>query len=83
MGNTWRSDPFKPGATYRVRKTFKPPMDLPFVEGDLMKYESNAYSAYHSMTGFSFKDDKGKSRCWDIHDDDSLEIWSELFEQIP
>jgi hypothetical protein len=82
MSTTWRPDPFKPEASYRIRKAFRSLRDS-FLEGEVLKYKYNAYSIYDSMSGFFFVDEQGRHRSWDVHDNDSLENWSELFEEMP
>ncbi len=81
MSTTWRTDPFQKGRSYRVRKDFCSLRDS-FVAGEVLHYRESAYSAYDSQSGFIFADQEGKSRVWDIHDDDPLEVWNELFEAV-
>lgn len=46
-------------------------------------YERDAYSHYHSYTGYFFSQPGAEHlRSWDIHDDDELESWRDLFEEI-
>ena len=80
MSETPRKHPFKKGALYRVTKNFSSLDD--FNEGEVLKYEDSSYSRYDETSGFSFIDDAGKRRRWDVHDRDSLEIWRERFEVL-
>ncbi|AOS45956.1 hypothetical protein Verru16b_03047 [Lacunisphaera limnophila] len=80
MSTTPRTHPFKKGATYRVKKAFSSLDD--FSEGEVMKFEESSYSRYDEMSGFTFIDKEGKRRRWDIHDQDSIEIWRKLFEEV-
>ena len=80
MSTTWRIEPFEKGRSYRVRKSFAALRDS-FREGEILRYQKSAYSRYDGMSGFLFGDSEGKIRCWDIHDDERLEVWSEFFER--
>ena len=82
MPQTWRTDPFHPGRSYRVRKTFTAFRDS-FQEGEVLVYWKNAYSIYDNMSGFFFIDAAKKYRSWDIHDGERLEAWQNLFELLP
>ena len=79
--STWRDEPFKKGTNYRVLKDFKSLRTL-FSEGEILKFKESAYSRYDCMTGYIFEDTKGDSWAWDIHDDDELEVWKELFVEV-
>jgi hypothetical protein len=70
------------GRQYRVKRDFEALRDS-FVEGEELKYVGDAYSRYDGYTGFFFTQAASqKRRSWDIADDDDLEIWEELFEEI-
>ena len=82
MTKTWRNDPFRAGAHYRVLKSFSVLRDT-FREGEILQYQESAHSHYHGYSGFFFIDEERKIRSWDLGDGDSLEVWRELFEEIP
>jgi hypothetical protein len=49
----------------------------------VLAYERDAYSRYDSYTGYFFSQDGAERlRSWDIHDDEDLESWRELFEEV-
>jgi len=78
----WRVSPFSVGRSYRVRRDFKSLRDA-FTAGEVLTYESDAYSHYHGYTGYVFSQAGAEpKRVWDIHDDDDLESWRELLEEI-
>ena len=78
----WRVPPFSVGRSYRVRRDFKALRDS-FTAGDVLIYESDAYSHFHGYTGYLFSQaGVGTKRVWDLHDDDNLDSWRELFEEM-
>lgn len=79
---SWRVSPFSVGRSYRVRRDFKALRDF-FKAGNVLTCESDAYSHYHGFTGYVFcLAGAHQKRVWDIHDDDDLECWRELFEEV-
>jgi hypothetical protein len=74
-------DPFEVAHSYRVIKSFKALRDT-FVEGEVLEYRERVYSRYDGCAGFIFLDPEKKTRVWDLHDDDSVEVWSKLFEDL-
>lgn len=82
IANGWRQPPFAVGHSYRVRRDFKAPHDS-FQSGEVLTFVRGAYSAYHGYTGYFFSQPGSVNlRSWDIHDDDDLEVWKSLFEEI-
>ncbi len=81
MSFTWRNDPFSTGCRYKVKKDFSAPRDS-FFKDEVLIYDHNAYSIYDSMSGFFFLDSEGNFRAWDLHDDEELDCWTELFDRI-
>ena len=78
----WRKSPFVVGQSYKVLRNFKSLFDS-FQIGEILKYEGDAYSHYHGFTGYFFSlQNNANGRRWDIHDNDNLEIWKELFEEV-
>ena len=73
--------PFAVGQRYRVLKDFKSLRDA-FLAGEVLIYESTAWSRYDGITGYFFKDLGGRGRMWDIYDDEDIGIWKELFNPI-
>ncbi|TDU31950.1 hypothetical protein DFR24_1334 [Panacagrimonas perspica] len=70
------------GRYYRVRRSFDAMRDN-FVEGELLIYESSAYSRYDGIAGYFFKQvDQVGSRWWDVPDDQPADLWLELFEAM-
>lgn len=79
---TWRKSPFARGRSYRVRHDFKALRDS-FKTGEILIFGKDAYSAYHGYTGYFFSQPGTEElRVWDIHDDEQLDIWRDLFEEI-
>lgn len=77
----WRPSPFVIGRRYRVRRDFKALRDS-FQAGEVLRYEHDAYSRYDSMTGYFFSQPNAEQlRAWDLHDDEEIECWRELFEE--
>ncbi len=77
------SGPFVIGKRYRVRKSFEALRDT-FTEGDVLIYDSTAYSRYDGITGYFFvKEGSTKMQWWDIPDYEDLNVWKELFEPLP
>lgn len=71
---------FQPGARYRVRTSFKA-LRSTFVEGEMLVYESSAWSRYDGITGYFFLCEDGGSRSWDVYDDQPSD-WQALFERL-
>lgn len=80
---SWRECPFAVGRRYLVRRDFEALRDR-FVLGEALTFDRDSYSRYDAYTGYVFSQpgDPGH-RVWDLHDDDDLESWRELFEEIP
>jgi len=79
----WRHCPFKIGTRYRVRRDFAALRDS-FTADEVLTFHSDAWSRYDGITGYFFQQTGTEVlRAWDINDDDELEIWRELFEQLP
>jgi len=73
---------FQRGHHYRVRRSFTALRDA-FAEGELLIYESSAYSYYDGITGYFFKlAGHAESRWWDVYDDQPGDLWLELFEAV-
>jgi len=78
----WRESPFVVARCYRARKDFKSLRDS-FHAGEVLVFVREAYSHYDNQTGFFFSQPgTHQMRVWDIHDDEKLEIWRALFEEI-
>ena len=78
----WRQSPFVVGRHYRVRHDFQALRDR-FEAGEVLVYERDAYSRYDSCTGYFFSQpDVTYLRTWDVYDEEELEVWRELFEEI-
>ncbi len=74
--------PFRKGARYRVKRSFTALRDI-FEEGEEMTYDSTAWSRYDGITGYFFSQPgQERLRMWDIYDDESVEIWKDLFEAM-
>jgi hypothetical protein len=79
----WRPSPFVVGRRYRVRRDFQSLRDA-FRAGEVLTYVRDAYSRYDSYTGYFFSQPGASaSRSWDIHDEEDLAVWRELFEAMP
>ena len=79
---SWRQPPFVVGRLYRVRRDFKA-LRGSFVAGEELTYDRDAHSRYDGYTGYFFTQaGTAQLRCWDIAEDDDLEVWRELFEEI-
>lgn len=78
----WRMSPFMVGKRYRVRKDFTCLRD-DFKAGEVLVFDSDAYSRYDGYTGYFFSQVGARRlRTWDIDDDDDLEVWRDLFEEV-
>ncbi len=74
--------PFRKGARYKVKHSFKALRDI-FEEGEVLIYQSSAWSRYDGITGYFFSQPGlERPRMWDIYDDESVEVWKDLFEPI-
>ena len=79
----WRECPFSRGRRYLVRKSFAALRDS-FTAGDILTFDSDAWSRYHEITGYFFRQQgRDTLRVWDIKDDADILIWRELFEELP
>jgi hypothetical protein len=79
----WRECPFTRGRTYRIRRSFAALRDS-FAAGEVLTFDSDAWSQYHGVTGYFFRQAGRETlRVWDIDDDADIQIWSELFEEVP
>jgi hypothetical protein len=78
----WRTCPFTRGRLYRVRRGFASMRDS-FAAGDILTFDSDAWSRYDGVTGYFFRQAGRETlRVWDIHDDADIEVWRELFEEL-
>ena len=73
--------PFEVGKSYRVKKSFAALRDH-FRVGEVLKYTGSAYSRYDGITGYFFSDEKEAGRSWDVSDEDSVSVSSDLFEAL-
>ena len=73
--------PFAVGQHYRVLKDFKALRDT-FLAGEVVIYESTAWSRYDGITGYFFQDLESRGRMWDIYDDEDVGIWKEFFAPV-
>lgn len=79
----WRPSPLIVGRRYRVRCDFTARRDS-FRAGEILTFHSDAYSRYDNYTGCFFSQpDTPQLRAWDIHDDEDLDTWRALFEELP
>lgn len=77
------STPFTPGRQYRVRADFKALRDS-FVAGEVLVFDSQAWSRYDGITGYFFRQDGFEGlRVWDIADEQDVAVWATLFEELP
>lgn len=55
-----------------------------FVEGEMLVFDSSAWSRYDGITGYFFRSpDMSGLRLWDIYDHEDVGIWKEYFEEMP
>jgi hypothetical protein len=80
-GSSWRACPFEFDRKYRVRFDLKLPRDQ-FRAGEVLTYESEAHSAYHSHTGYFFHDESGAGRVLDVADDHQGDDWHDVLEPV-
>ena len=76
--------PFVKGRRYRVRQDFKA-LRSHFHAGDVLVFESRAWSRYDGITGYFFSREAGGGAAWDVPDEDEgteLPKWRELFEEL-
>lgn len=66
--STWRSHRFKIGKNYGVVNHLRTPTSE-FAAGEILTFESEAYSAYDSSTAFNFRAADGTLKTWFLHDD--------------
>lgn len=79
----WRECPFTRSRQYRVRQSFAALRDS-FTVGEVMTFDSDAWSRYDGITGYFFRHSGRETlRVWDIDDDADIQIWRELFEELP
>lgn len=77
------STPFIPGRHYRVRETFKALRDS-FVAGEVLIFDSQAWSRYDGITGFFFRQPGHAGlRVWDMADEEDISVWETFFEELP
>ena len=49
-----------------------------------MTFDSDAWSRYDGITGYCFRQAGRETlRVWEIDDDTDIQIWQELFEELP
>jgi len=54
-----------------------------FPAGEVLVFVRGAYSHYDNQTGYFFSQPgTQQTRVWDLNDDEPLEIWLDLFEEI-
>jgi len=53
-----------------------------FSVGEALMFSGSSYSAYDSCSGFDFVDAQGKSKRWNMHDEDPDSLFGQLFEEI-
>lgn len=83
MNESWIVCPFKQGSAYRVRRDFTA-LRSSFTGGEILIFHSVAWSRYDGLLGFFFRHPGREGTwAWDIEDDADLEIWKELFEEMP
>ena len=77
----WRQSPFVVGRCYRVRREFDG-----FRAGETFRYQGDAHSIYDGATGYFFSHPDAQwnlgMRRWDVYDDEDLDVWQELFEEV-
>lgn len=79
----WRTCPFTAGRRYRVRRDHEALRDR-FQAGEVLVYVNDAWSRYDEYTGYFFcVPDTTQHRVWDISEGEDLEIWREIFEELP
>lgn len=79
----WRECPFEPGRAYRVRRSFVALRDS-FTAGEVLTFDSDAWSRYHGITGYFFRQSGGGSlRVWDLEDDADVQDWRLFFDPLP
>lgn len=77
------STPFTQGRRYRVRADFKALRDT-FAAGEVMVFDSQAWSRYDGVTGYFFRQDGcERLRVWDMADEENASVWKTLFEEEP
>ncbi|MCL1633062.1 hypothetical protein M2650_00150 [Luteimonas sp. SX5] len=83
MNDSWIACPFKQGGAYRVRRDFTA-LRCSFRAGEILIFKSVAWSRYDGMLGFFFGQPGSEGTwAWDIEDDADLQVWKELFEEVP
>ena len=76
--------PFVKGRRYKVRQNFKA-LRSEFQAGEVLIFESRAWSRYDGITGYFFSRQSGGGAAWDVGDEDEaagLPKWRELFEEL-
>ena len=53
-----------------------------FAKCETLTYERAGYSRYDNTTVFLFRDSRLQPRRWDLHDDEDLATWQQLFEEV-
>jgi hypothetical protein len=77
-----RECPFTRGRSYRVLQNFDALRDS-FTAGEVMTFESDAWSRYDGFTGYFFRQPgREMLRSWDIADDADILVWRVLFEEL-
>jgi len=75
--------PFRRGQAYRVRCDFSALRDR-FREGEILVYESLAYSRYDGIMGYFFRQEgRPEIRIWDLEDEKPISVWRDFFEEVP
>jgi hypothetical protein len=74
-------EPFIVGRHYRVKKTVSDYFSR-VEEGQILSYLCRGFAPYDAMWCFNFLDPKGERLYWCIHEDDSVEKWRDVFEEM-
>ena len=80
--STWRTHPFKVGATYQALESFEGFPNSSFEVGKNYTLQGVGYSHYDSSTVFTFSGEKNGSEQWWWHDDQSDELPSKRFRVV-
>jgi hypothetical protein len=81
MSAGWRDCPFVKGKVYAITRDAKAFRDT-FNAGERLTFVDAAFSVYHGMTGYFFKDEKGRDRAFDVSDDETGDEWQTLFARL-
>ena len=76
------NDFFKVGKKYKVLKNVKGLHPDLFYNGEIIKFVSEKYSRYDSMTIYNFEANKGESKQFPISDETSKDKLKEYFSEL-